>query len=410
MEEKVLKRMLIATILVSLLGSIIIGFGAGYWLGSGGKQISQINLRENNLSQKPTAEYQTSFNYEAQVIKVIAQAEDSVASIIATKDLPVIERYYVNPFGDLFNEFGPFFEFQIPQYRQKGTQPQEVSAGTGFVVSEDGYLVTNKHVVSDSEARYTVLLNDGSKYAAKVIARDPSEDFAVLKIEKNNLKPLKLGDSSSIVLGQTAIAIGNALGEFRNTVSVGAISGLARNVKVTDEQGQVEILSGLIQTDAAINRGNSGGPLLNLKGQVIGINTAIASNAENIGFAIPINKVKKSLESAIKTGKISVPYLGVWYTMINSDIKKEKNLPVDYGALIAKSNNKEPAVIKGSPAEAAGLKEGDIILEINGQRIDNKHPLSDLIRNYSVGEVINLKILRDGKELNIKVTLAERQD
>jgi len=252
-----------------------------------------------------------------------------------------------------------------------------------------------------------VLTNDGRKYSAKVIARDPYEDVAVVKIEATNLKPLRLGDSSQLMLGSTVIAIGNALGEFKNTVSVGVISGLGRTITAGDSSGQ-EVLTDVIQTDAAINRGNSGGPLLNLKGEVIGINTAIVSGAENIGFAIPINRVKKSIESAITTGQIKVPYLGVSYLTINGGVQNEKKLPVDYGALVVKDENGE-AVMKGSPAEKAGLKEGDIILEVNGVKVTPERTLSTLIREHAVGETIELKVLRGNQELTIAVTLAERE-
>jgi len=400
--EQNIKKWLILTTVISLVGAILISGLTNYafYYFKGKSQLSAPTSVSNQQKIEKSAS-----TYEQQIISVVNQAENSVVSIVATKDLPVIERYYINP----FEGFGfPFdFEFQIPQYRQKGTRPQEVSAGSGFIVSSDGYIITNKHVVEDQEARYTVLTNDGRKYSAKVIARDPYEDVAVVKIEATNLKPLRLGDSSQLMLGSTVIAIGNALGEFKNTVSVGVISGLGRTITAGDSSGQ-EVLTDVIQTDAAINRGNSGGPLLNLKGEVIGINTAIVSGAENIGFAIPINRVKKSIESAITTGQIKVPYLGVSYLTINGGVQNEKKLPVDYGALVVKDENGE-AVMKGSPAEKAGLKEGDIILEVNGVKVTPERTLSTLIREHAVGETIELKVLRGNQELTIAVTLAERE-
>jgi Trypsin-like serine proteases, typically periplasmic, contain C-terminal PDZ domain len=284
-----------------------------------------------------------------------------VVSIIISKDVPVFEQYYTNPFEDIPPEwqefFGPFFQFKIPQYRQKGTEKQEIGGGTGFIVSSDGLILTNKHVVSDKNASYTVYLNTGEKYEAKVLAVDPIDDIALIKIEAHNLPTLTLGDSDGIKVGQTVIAIGNALGEFRNTVSVGVVSGLSRSITASDASGNTETIDNVIQTDAAINLGNSGGPLINLKGEVIGINTAIASGAENIGFAIPINRAKKAIESYQKFGKITAPYIGIRYILINSAIQKQNNLPVDYGAWINAGSSKEPAVISNSPAAQQDSKK-----------------------------------------------------
>lgn len=331
--------------------------------------------------------------YEAQIVSVVERANPSVVSIIVTKDLPVIEQYFINPFED-FDRFGfPSFEFRVPQYRQKGTEKREVGGGTGFVVSEDGMVLTNNHVVSDADAEYTVLFNDGSKASAKVIGRDPVFDLAVIKVAKTGLSPLALGDSSALAIGQTAIAIGNALGEFRNTVSVGVISGLGRTV-TAEGGGRSEVLRNVIQTDAAINRGNSGGPLLNLRGEVIGINTAIVVGAENIGFAVPINFAKKIISDVRTTGKISVPFLGVRYRMIAD------------GALLV-SDEKNPAVVPGSPADKAGLKKGDIIAEMNGERITHENPLALVLRNYRAGDTVTLKVIRDKDEITVNATLSE---
>ncbi len=265
-------------------------------------------------------------------------------------------------------------------------------------------------MVSDKEAEYTVFLNNGEKYSAKILAQDPIDDIALIKIEANNLPTLALGNSEGIKLGQTVIAIGNALGEFRNTISLGVVSGLARSVTATDGSGNVEIIDNVIQTDAAINFGNSGGPLINLKGEVIGINTAIASGAENIGFAIPINRAKKDIESYQSLGKIASPFIGIRYTIITPTLKEQKNLPVDYGALISSGDSNEPAVFSNSPAEKAGLKEGDIILEFDGKKINSTNSISSLIKNYKVGDKINLKVLRGQEELNLELILTERPE
>jgi len=218
---------------------------------------------------------------------------------------------------------------------------------------------------------------------------------------------LSLGDSDQLEIGQTVIAIGNALGEFRNTVSIGVVSGLGR--RITASGGDfIETLEDIIQTDAAINRGNSGGPLLNLKGEVIGINTAVALEAQNIGFAIPINKAKRDIEQVRKTGKIVYPFLGIRYILINDSVKKKYNLSVSSGALIVSGDKNEPAVMPGSAADKAGLKKGDVVLEFNGERITQKNSLSKIISKYNPGDKVKLKILRDGKEIEVEVVLGKR--
>lgn len=349
---------------------------------------------------------------ESGVIDAVEKVSPAVVSIIVTKDLPVIERYYSDPFGDDFfrqffgDDFGDLFG--APQYRQKGTEKKEIGGGTGFIISPDGYIVTNKHVVYDEEAEYTVLMNDETKHEAKVLARDPSTDLAILKIDGGDFSVVELGDSDNLKVGQTVIAIGNALGEFRNTVSTGVISGLSRSIVAGRVGVGSEQLVGVIQTDASINSGNSGGPLLNIAGQVIGINTAIAQNAQNIGFALPINEAKNTIESVKKDGRIIRPWLGVRYVLINKSIAEANKLNVDYGALIVRGENRtDLAVIPGSPADKAGLVENDIILEVNGKKINEDNPLVKVIGKFKVGEEITLKILRKGEEKEVKVKLEE---
>ncbi len=349
---------------------------------------------------------------EDTVEKVVAAASPAVVSVVASKDVPILERFFVDPFGDdpllkeFFGDQGP--SIQIPQLRQKGTRRQDVSAGTGFFVSTDGLIITNKHVVADQEAEYTVLMNDGKKLAARVLARDPVQDVAVLRVAGSSFPSLRLGDSSQIKIGQTVIAIGNALGEFRNTVSVGVVSGLQRSIVARGGAGGPEALQELIQTDAAINPGNSGGPLLNIRGEAIGINTAVASGAQSIGFALPINKVKQDLENVKTFGRFIYPFLGVRYIIVTKELADKFALKRDYGALIAKGDT-EPGVASGSPAELAGIKEGDIILALSGERIDIDHPLAPLIQKHKVGEEVTLRIFRDEKEFDVKVRLEERK-
>ncbi|OHB21355.1 MAG: hypothetical protein A2939_05150 [Parcubacteria group bacterium RIFCSPLOWO2_01_FULL_48_18] len=367
-------------------------------------------VREPAQDQSKTEPYAPAADYENAVVGAVEKAAPAVVSIVITKDLPVIERCPYDPYGDLPPEFDEFFgpsPFQFYRQCQKGTKKQEVGGGTGFVVSSDGLVVTNKHVVADEDADYTVLTNDGGKYNAKVLARDPVQDLAVLRVDKKDLPTVALGDSDSIKLGQTAIVIGNALGEFRNTVSVGVISGLARTITAGDGLGSSETLEGVIQTDAAINRGNSGGPLLNLRGEVMGINTAMAFGAENIGFAIPINQAKRAIESVKKGGKITVPFLGVRYKLVTEELKEKEKLSVDHGALL-RGGDDGPAVVVGSPADTARLMAEDIILEFDGQKIDQDHNLASLVQKRDVGDRVKLKILRRGKEIEAWITLGER--
>jgi len=284
---------------------------------------------------------------------------------------------------------------------------QKKGTGTGFVLTADGLILTNKHVVSDAGADYTVVTSDGKDYKAKILTTDPSYDLAIVKIDAKNLKVVDLGDSDELEVGQKVVAIGSALGEFENTVTSGVISAKNRPISASDESGQGgEVLEGLLQTDAAINPGNSGGPLLNLRGQVVGINTAVA-NAENIGFAIPINIAKPAIESTLKTGKISRPIMGVRYISITKDIAALNDLPVDKGAWIYSGSSSQPAIVSGGPADKAGFKDKDIITKFGDQEIDKNHALSALIQRYSPGDSVEVAFLRDGKESKAKVTLSQ---
>lgn len=229
---------------------------------------------------------------EDKVVSAVKKANPAVVAITVSVNVPVYERYF-----EEVPSPGGFFNFIVPRYRQRGTQEQEVGGGTGFLVSQDGYIVTNRHVVDDEDASYTVFMNDGKKYEARVVVRDTELDLAVIKIDGYGFPYIPFGDSDDIEVGQSVIAIGNALAEFRNTVSLGIISGLSRTIVASDVYGRSELLDELIQTDAAINQGNSGGPLLNLDGEVIGVNVAVASGAENIGFAISSNSARRLVDS-----------------------------------------------------------------------------------------------------------------
>lgn len=331
------------------------------------------------------------------VADLVEKNSPGVVSIVITRDVPKMRSF-------------PFFSDPFDQGDGGTIEKRQIGSGSGFFVSADGLIVTNKHVVSDERADYTVIVDGGKEYSAKILARDPNNDIAVMKIDGADFPAMTLGDSDRVKVGQTAIAIGNPLGEFANSVSRGIISGLKRDVSAGSVLGESERLTGIIQTDAAINPGNSGGPLFNLSGEVIGVNVAMAQGAENIGFALPINSVKRVVEQVRTTGRISTPYIGVRYIVLNDEIQKRSNLPFDYGALVLRGQNiTDFAVIPGSPADKAGIMENDIILEIDGQKIDEDHPLGNLIGAHNVGDEITLKLWHKGDTKDIKLTLEERK-
>ncbi len=280
-------------------------------------------------------------------------------------------------------------------------------SGSGFFISSDGYILTNRHVVQDNGS-YEIITYQGERYEAEVVSRDLVRDLAFLKVDgEDEFKTLKLGDSDGLRLGQTGIAIGYTLGELKNSVSVGVVSGLVRDIWARDGWS-FERLEGMIQTDAAINMGNSGGPLLNLRGQVIGINTAKGIDAENVGFAIPINQAKSAIDSVLEHGRIITPFIGVRYVMVNEYEKEMRGLPIDYGALIVRGGPDQPAVDPGSPANEAGLREGDIITALNGERIDSSTPLYEAILEYMPGDEVEVEYMRGTETQITRLELAER--
>ena len=400
---------LVVTIIISLLTGFLAGGLSGFYFYQQIKAYlteHQIEIPEIEMPNTVVPEYIPQTSQEEKIIEAVKKYSPAVVSIIITKDVSFYEEYFYNPFGE-----GSPFEFQIPGYRER-TEKQEVGGGSGFIVSSDGMILTNKHVVSDENAEYTVFTNDGRKFPAKVLALDPVQDLAVIKVEQEENKPfpiVKLGNSSNLQIGQTVIAIGNALGEFKNTVSVGVISGLGRTITASGG-GMVETIEDVIQTDAAINQGNSGGPLLNLKGEVIGINTATVVGAENIGFAIPVNQAKRDIEQVKASGKIVYPFLGVRYILVNDQVKEKYKLSVDYGALIAPGSNGEAAIFPDSPADKAGLEEDDIILEFNDEKITTENSLAKIIYKYNPGDKVKLKVLRNKEEKIFWATLTEWQE
>jgi len=333
-------------------------------------------------------------NEESVVIDVVDKVSPSVVTIGVKKTQKLID-----PFGDFFD---PFNFFNLPQQSQSQEQKIEQDIGSGFIIA-DGLIVTNKHVVSDTEAIYKVISKDDKELKVEKIYRDSGIDLAIIKVtDGDTLKPVELGDSSKLKVGQFVIAIGTALGEFRNTVTTGVISGLGRGITAGDPfAGYAEKLENVIQTDAAINPGNSGGPLLNSAGQVIGVNAAMAEGGQNVGFAIPINLVKEALDNFNKTGKFERAFLGVKYKMISRDLALLNELPE--GAYVVE-------ITAGSAAEKARLKKGDIITKIDGQKIDEeKGGLAQIIQNKKAGDTIELEIWRNKETLKLKATLSSEE-
>lgn len=346
------------------------------------------------------------YSKNSSIPRVIKKVLPAVVSIVVSKMLPVFEA----PFGGPQNPLDPNTPLMVP----KGKKKMDVGGGSGFIVDPSGIILTNRHVVNDPSAEYIVIVGEDEKYPAYVLARDPIHDVAILRIDRKNLPTIEFADSSKLELGQTAIAIGNALGTFRNTVSVGVVSGLAREISAGDTNNNtVTKLRGLVQTDAAINPGNSGGPLIDIKGKVIGINTAMIFFAENIGFALPINNAKRDLEDLKQYGRLRLPFLGIRYVLLDKELQEKFKLSLDHGAFVVAEKNPQGqqtgAVVLGSTAHQAGVQEGDIILEVQGVEICAKCPLEDILQKCKIGENLNLKIFRNGKEILLKVRLDERK-
>jgi serine protease Do len=340
------------------------------------------------------------------VVDVVKKASPAVVSIVVSKDVSRLQNFGLDPFG--FDPFSQFFQQKNSSSSQK-QEPviQQVGAGSGFFVSEDGLILTNKHVVSDEKASYTVMTNDKKTLEAKVVARDPINDLAILKVDIQKAPTLKLADSTNLDIGQKVIAIGYSLGQYQNTVTTGVVSGIGRSITAGSMAGS-EQLDGVIQTDAAINPGNSGGPLLNLAGAVIGINTAIDREGQLVGFAIPSSDAFRALSSFQKNGKIARAYLGLRYVIITPELAKLQKLPKDFGALVVRGDTvTDFAVQPGGPADKAGLVENDIILSVDGKKIGPELSLVGALASKNPGDTVTLRVYHKGEEKDVRVVLDE---
>jgi len=349
--------------------------------------------------------------YEQKITEAVEKVLPAVVSIFISKDIKAITKDLPLEFFRL-PHYQEFLEREIEHAPKDEKGRIKVGGGSGFFISKDGLILTNRHVVIDAHATYTVTTPQDKKYEAVILARDPINDVAILKIktpDNGKIPFIKMSSAKKLKLGQSVIAVGNALGEFQNTVSTGVVSGLSRFIAASaDMMGHQERLRGLIQTDAAINPGNSGGPLVNLDGEAIGINVAVIFGAQNIGFTIPIDRAKKDLDEIKEFGHIRSPYLGVRYLLLNKFLKERFDLPIDHGALIINEGVPGDApVIHNSPAEKAGLKEFDVITHCDGKEISDKETLEDLLCQHEVGDFVKLKISRKGKNITSKIKLEE---
>lgn len=381
MEEKVKshsvnKERNMAIVLLVLL-STSFGFAGGYFGGQA----------DNDSKQATSVQKQTVDNQSQLIEQIVKEVGPSVVSVNVTS--------------------------RGVQDTVFGSRPvTQASAGTGIIIDKNGTIVTNRHVVPAGVSAVTITLSDGTELQdVEVIGRtndNDTLDIAFLKIKDakgKELKAAKIGDSSKVSVGQSVIAIGNALGQFENSVTSGIISGYARDVEAGDETS-TETLQNLFQTDAAINQGNSGGPLVNFDGEVIGINTAIAGGgAQNIGFAIPVNDIQGLIGSVLRDGKLLRPYLGVRYVSLNDTYAYQYNLEVKRGAYIVPASGGQPSILSDSPAAKAGLREKDVITKVDGVAVDEKNSLISLLGRRSVGDKVPLTVIRDGKDMRVEVTL-----
>lgn len=363
---------------------------------------SQLSLFESRLSNNPVDKQIIGLiEEESATIAVVERVTPSIVSIVVKKERGQLSSQ-INTFG-----LTPFFVQQPALTEEETHQLVEVSSGSGFFVSQDGYILTNRHVVDEPGVQFVVVTNDGQELKATLVDIDPFQDIAILDVEGEGFPVATLGDSNQIRIGQTVIAIGNTLSEFRNTVTKGVISGINRRVTASSA-ASAEVIEQAIQTDAAINPGNSGGPLINLRGEVVGVNTAVSVQGEAIAFAIPINQAQRAIQDVHDYGRIIRPWLGVRYVLVQKEQTENQILDSDYGALVvAGTQPGQPGVIKGSPADQAGIIEGDIISKLNNQTITKENSLSELISQHRPGDQVELEVLRDGERLELVVTLAE---
>lgn len=373
--EKKMKRFYVITIVMSIL------FGG---LTGGGVVFLYKEYLDRGTDYQTPIDYIDQYYYSSDMsaMDVVDKSSGAVVSIVEKNNIAISDNKYFT----------------------------DTNGGTGFVITSDGLILTNKHVVNNMSADYAVITSDGKSYPAKIASIDPLNDLAIIKAEANGLPVVELGDSTTLKVGQMVVAIGNVLNEYQNTVTTGVVSAVDRTIGLNAGQGSnADKLENMIQTDAAINPGNSGGPLFNMKGQVVGINTATDVQAMGVGFAIPINQAKSAIDSVIKLGKIVRPHLGIKYIPITPEFAALYGIEIKYGAMIYDGNDGQSAITKDGPADKAGLKVNDIIVSINSEEIDSKHTLLALLQQYLPNDEIEILYYRDGEKFTTRVILDEMQ-
>ena len=377
MKTQKIKSLLLALLVILLLvgGGVVIGF---FW--------SKKSLKPETIIQTKTE----IVDEETVVTRVVGKATESVVTVAISKN---VTNNSLDVFGQMFG---------VTEEKQETTNIER-DIGTGFIISEDGLIVTNKHVVSDISAKYKVIIGKEETVEVVNIYRDPINDLAIIKVNKTGLKPVEMGDSGKLKVGQTVIAIGTALGEFRSTVTKGVISGLGRGITAGGFGVGMEKLEDVIQVDAAINSGNSGGPLFDSSGKVIGVNVAMSQNGQSIGFALPINLVKESVDNFKVTGEFDRPYLGVSYQVISKEVALLNEVPS--GAYVQ-------TVIENSPAQKAGLKTGDIVTEVDGKKLVEMKDTSiaRIVNQKKIGDTIKIKYFRDKTETEVEIKLEKKTE
>ena len=387
-------------VLLCIFVSLVFG-GLGAWLvGSVYPNVIARSRVGENVGSKSASQIVNLIEEESATIHVVDEVTPAVVSVIVRKSRGEVMRSYQDQQvpSDLI-----FSDTDLSDAEAK--QMIDVSSGTGFFVSEDGFILTNRHVIDVSGSDLFIVTNDGKELSAKLIDTDPILDIAILRVEGTGYPIVSLSDSDQIRIGQTVIAIGNTLSEFRNTVTKGVVSGINRHVTAGFAVSGSEVIEKAIQTDAAINPGNSGGPLINLLGDVIGVNTAVSFDGQAVAFAIPINQVKRAIDDVKTSGRIRRPWIGIRYTLIEPD---EATSTFKLGAKIVKGEDSEDAAItKGGPADRAGLKEGDVMIAVDGTSFEQGKALAELISLHHPGDKIDIQYLRDGKLSNAIVTLGD---
>lgn len=391
----------------------VIGLAVSALIGSAAGAITTFVLSSQFGSLAIFDSSSTSLSPEAVESRIVELIEEESATIaVVERVTPAVVSIVVKKSrGELSQDpsfyFGGSYYYNAPIDGESAAELVEVSSGTGFFVTENGYLLTNRHVVDEDGVSYFVVTNDGKELPAELVDIDSVQDIAILLVEGENFSTVTLGDSDDIRIGQTVIAIGNTLSEFRNTVTKGVVSGINRRVTAGDSYN-AEVIDQAIQTDAAINPGNSGGPLINLLGEVIGINTAVSFQGESVAFAIPINEAKRAVEDVQEFGRIVRPWLGVRYVLVTPEDGTEFEDLYEIGALIVSSSQPgEVGVFEGSPADLVGLQENDVIIAVEGERLSEDQALAELIADYRPGNAVTLTILRGAETFDVEVTLAE---